>query len=195
MQTAYTKLISKSFDSVMTLATAKEHLSLLDTNKDSVVTACKNAAIAWAETRTERVITESVYEIRIEPDDVTIVLPLPDFIKITKLETVTAGVKTVVYNEAGPVGNLSDYITVDDFPNPAEITVTTDNIADDVDYLIITASFGMGASVPEDISQAIKLLLGHFFQNPNEVVTGTIATQVPMGAEVILAMNAFKRYG
>lgn len=193
MQTAYTKLISKSFAEAMTLEVAKDHLRILDTDQDSVVEACRKAAISWAETRTERVITQSVYQIRIVPEDMTLVLPLPDFVEVTKLETVTGSVTAVVYDKAGVIGDLADYMTVDDWQNPAEITVTTDNL-EGVDYLIITASFGMSV-VPEDITAAIKLLIGHFFQNPNEVITGTIATQVPMGAEVILAMNTFKRYG
>jgi hypothetical protein len=194
MQTAYTKPISKSFDNVMTLQAAKDHLRILDDAQDTMVEACKKAAIAWAETRTERVFTESVYQIRIVPEDFTLVLPFPDFVEITKLESITGSTTATLYNKTGPVGILADYLTVDSWPNPAEVTVLMDQLSD-VDYLVITASFGMGESIPEDITAAIKLLLGHFFSNPNEVVTGTIATQVPMGAEVILAMNAYKRFG
>ena len=194
MQTAYTKLISKSFDNVMTFIAAKDHLRILDDSQDTMVEACKKAAIAWAETRTERIFTESVYQIRIVPQDITLVLPLTDFVEITKLESITGNITEVLYSKTDPAGDFSDFLKVDAWPNPAEVTVLMDQLST-VDYLVITAKFGMGASVPEDITAAIKLLLAHFFQNPSEVVTGTIATQVPMGAEVILGMNAHKRFG
>lgn len=195
MSTAFTKLISKSFEEALPLSEAKSHLRFLpgDTSQDALVTAYLNAAIQWAETRTERNIAASVYQIRIEPMDGVLVLPLPDFVEITKLETITDGVKTVVYNKVGPVGTLSDYMEVDDFPNPAELTLTTDNLEDTVDYLLITASFGMDM-VPEDIKSAIKLLLGHLYRNESEVITGTITSQMPQGAETILSLNTFKRY-
>jgi hypothetical protein len=193
MQKAITKFISRSFTDVISLQDAKDHLRILGTDQDSLVTRYLHAAIQWAETRTERVIAPSVYQIRIEPDDVTLELPLPDFIEITKLESVTDGAKTTLF-EKETSGTLSDYITVDDFPNPAEITVSTSNLADTVDYLIITASFGMD-TLPEDMKAAIQLLLGHLYRNESEVITGSIATQMPQGAETILSLNTFKRYG
>lgn len=192
MSTAFTKLISKSFTDVISLSDAKAHLRVLGTAQDALVTAYLNAAIQWAETRTERNITSSVYQIRIEPMDGVLVLPIPDLVEITKLETITGGVEATVY-EKNVTGDLSDYLEVDDFPNPAELTLTTENLADTVDYLLITASFGMDV-VPEDIKSAIKLLLGHLYRNESEVVTGTITSQMPQGAETILSLNTFKRY-
>lgn len=193
MQKAITKFISRDFTDVISLSDAKDHLRILGTDQDDLVTRYLHAAIQWAETRTERIIIPSVYQIRIVPDDVTIEMPLPDFVEITKLESVTDGVKGTLY-EKDVTGTLSDYITVDDFPNPAEITIKTDDIADTVDYLIITASFGI-STLAEDMKSAIMLLLGHLYRNESEVVTGSIATQMPQGAETILSLNTFKRYG
>ncbi|MBF8728856.1 hypothetical protein IRZ59_00195 [Pseudomonas guariconensis] len=42
-------------------------------------------------------------------------------------------------------------------------------------------------AVPEDIVAAILLLIGHFDQNREEVVTGTIATRLPAGVEALLS--------
>ncbi len=42
-------------------------------------------------------------------------------------------------------------------------------------------------AVPEDIVAAILLLVGHFDQNREEVVTGTIATRLPAGVDALLS--------
>lgn len=193
MQTVLTKLISKSFTGLIDLDEAKEHLRILGTDQDSLVTDYLHSAIQWAETRTERNFASSVYQLRLVPQDVTLELPIPDFKEITKIETKTGSTVATIF-EKDASGNLSDYVEVDDFPNPAELTISTDNISSDVDYLIITASFGV-TSLPDDIKSAIKLLLGHLYRNESEVVTGTIASQMPQGAETILSLNTFKRYG
>lgn len=194
MSTAFTKLISRVSSSVLSLEEAKSHLRILGTAQDTLVSTCLNAAVQWAETRTERVLSQTTYQLRIEPMDGTLVLPFPDFKEITKIETISGGTKAEVYNAEGPVGTLSDYVEVDDFPNPAELTFTTANLDEDVDYLLLTLTFQMTV-IPEDLKAAIKLLLGHLFQNSSEVVTGTIASQMPLGAETILSMHTFKRYG
>lgn len=195
MQTAVTKLISKSPNNVMELSDAKDHLRILpgDTDQDTLVRACMNSAIQWAETRTERIFSDSVYQLRIVPEDMVLVLPITDFKEITKIETKAGSTLTTVF-EKDQTGTLSNYVEVDDFLNPAELTISTANISSDVDYLIITASFGM-TLIPDDISAAIKLLLTHFYENTNEVSVGRTANQIPMGAETILAMNTFKRFG
>ncbi len=198
MSTAYTKLISRDVTNVLSLSAAKEHLRILaaDTAQDTLITACLNSAIKWAETRTERIYASTVYEIRIPASEATIVLPYPDFIEITKVEAMTAsGTRSNLFVKTPASGTLSDYITVDDWLNPAEITVLEDNLPSDAVHLIITASFGLGAETPEDVQNAIKMLTTHFYDNPREVEVGRTANQVPMGADMILSMHHFKRFG
>lgn len=45
------------------------------------------------------------------------------------------------------------------------------------------------ASVPDSIKAAMKLLVGHWFENREEVVTGTIATDIPMAAKALLGLE------
>lgn len=47
-------------------------------------------------------------------------------------------------------------------------------------------------TVPEPIKQAILLLIGHWFHNREEVVTGTITAQLPMSAQALL--STFRRW-
>ena len=197
MSSAYTKLISSSYSNVLSLDNAKDSLRIprTDTEQDTLITSCLNAAIRFAETRTERIITESVFEIRIPAEAATIVLPFPDFLEITKVEEMDeSNVRTDLFVKDPASGTLSDYLTLDDWLNPAEVTVIEDNLSSTAEYLIITASFGMGSSTPDDLLNAIKMMLNHFFDNPKEVEVGRIASQVPMGADTIFSLYQFKRF-
>lgn len=55
----------------------------------------------------------------------------------------------------------------------------------------VTVTFESGYadqdSVPEDIKEAIRLRLGGFYRNREDVVTGTIATALPAAVESLLA--------
>src|SRR5262245_23991442 len=59
----------------------------------------------------------------------------------------------------------------------------------------ITVTFvagrGSAAAVDDDIKGAIRALVGHWLDNPNAVVTGTIATELPVHFKDILAANRF----
>lgn len=189
MSTAYTKLISRTATNLISLSDAKGHLRILDNAQDAMVQTVLNAAIRYAETRTERLFATTVYEIRIPAEAGTIVLPYPDFKSVDEVKTQVIGADPVlVYNDQ--TGTLSDFITVDDWLNPAEITVK-DNAAD---FYIIKVTFGVD-EIAEDLEQAIKMMMTHFYDNPREVEVGRTANKVPMGADMILGMYEFKRYG
>ncbi len=197
MSTAHLKLISKDLTNIISLADAKAHLRIPAglTDQDSLVTACTNAAIRFGETRTDRVIAPSVYQIRIPAKSGTIVLPIPDFVEVTKVEAVITGeANQVIYDKSEEVGELADYMEVDSWVNPAEITVTVDLLPANSQYLIITASFGMGSPIPQDLTNAMKMMLSHFFDNPREVEVGRIASQVPMGADTIFGFYTYKAF-
>lgn len=195
MQTVDTKLISKDYSGVISMAQAKDHLRILAEDQETLIQSCIDAAVSWAETRTERIFSKSIFQFRIQPEEVTLILPFPDFVKVSKVEAMIPGAPNQeLYNETGPVGTLSDYLAIDDWVNPAEVSIVTDNLPADTSYILITAEFGV-SKLPKDLMQAMKMMLAHFFDNPNEVVVGSQVHHIPAGAEMILAMNAFKRFG
>lgn len=197
MSTAHLKLISKNLTGIISLSEAKAHLRIPAalTDQDALITACTNAAIRFGETRTDRVIASTVYQIRIPAEAATVVLPIPDFKEVTKVEPMTGNtIGAVLYDQSEETGDLTDYLQIDSWVNPAEITVITDNLPAGTEYLIITASFGMTAPFPEDLINAMKMMLTHFYDNPREVEVGRIATQVPMGAETIFGFYTYKAF-
>ncbi len=48
------------------------------------------------------------------------------------------------------------------------------------------AGYGAATAVPQRYKQAIKLLVGHWYENREPVVIGTIATQIPMAVRALL---------
>ncbi|MFL5328397.1 MAG: hypothetical protein ACJ8C4_05740 [Gemmataceae bacterium] len=49
------------------------------------------------------------------------------------------------------------------------------------------AGYGPDASyVPDDLKQAIAMLVVHYLQNPSAVVTGTIAAELPQGVQALI---------
>lgn len=50
----------------------------------------------------------------------------------------------------------------------------------------ITLAAVYGGSVPDDVQHAMLMLIGHWFVNREAVVTGTIATAIPMSVDALL---------
>lgn len=50
-----------------------------------------------------------------------------------------------------------------------------------------TCGYADAASVPADIIAALKLMIGHLFENPQQVMTGTQVNQLPFGYQEIVA--------
>ena len=64
--------------------------------------------------------------------------------------------------------------------------------ADRLDAITITYTAGFGEAatdVPETIRQLIRLMIVHWYTNRSAVVTGTIATQIPMAAQSLISLN------
>lgn len=199
MQTAHTKLISRSYTGILTLDDAKDHLRLPVslTDQDTLIESCIMAAVATAEARTEHIYGQTIYQIRVASEAADLVMPYPDFVQVNKVESIdTAGAVTTLFQKnTSPtpnVGTLSDFVTVDAWVEPAELSILEDNLPESSQYLVLTLQFG-GGQIPFHVMQGIKMMLSHFYDNPREVEVGRTANQVPMGAETFFAMERFYR--
>jgi uncharacterized phiE125 gp8 family phage protein len=66
--------------------------------------------------------------------------------------------------------------------------VTWPQIRDIPDAITVrfVAGYGGLESVPHRVRQAMLMLIGHWYENREEVITGTIVSQVPMAAAALL---------
>lgn len=53
------------------------------------------------------------------------------------------------------------------------------------------AGYGGPEAVPERIKQAMTLLIGHWYENREAVVIGTVVTEIPMTVRALLAFDRF----
>ena len=55
------------------------------------------------------------------------------------------------------------------------------------------AGYGLAATVPEAIKAAMKLMISHWYEHREEVVTGTISVEVPKTADTLLSLYTVER--
>lgn len=84
----------------------------------------------------------------------------------------------------------SHYV-VDDISEPARVQILKrPNVINQINAILIEYTCGDDYAIdnmPANSKAAIMFLVGHFYENREEVVTGTIASKIPMAAEKLIA--------
>jgi len=169
----------------VSLEVAKKHLRIApdDTDQDDEVARIVRAATAWAERITQRSLCPQRWRLHLDGFPCgAVLIPKPP------LQTVEA----VSYTDSvGSVQTLDASVYI---VNPFEILGRV-SLAQGESWpatrkqaMSVRIDFTAGyTAVPEDVVSAILLLVGHLDQNREQVVTGTIATDLPMGVEALLS--------
>ncbi|KQV85441.1 head-tail connector protein [Rhizobacter sp. Root1221] len=145
------------------------------------------AAREHAEAHTGLVLTDAVYQLRV--DAFCDPLPLP--------VSPVGSIASLRYIDADGVEQLLDDAAywLDDDPGAPSVRPvygsSWPDARDDVGAIRINfqapyVASDSTAAVPASIKQAMLLMIGHWYENREQVVLGTIATQVPMGASMLL---------
>jgi uncharacterized phiE125 gp8 family phage protein len=86
---------------------------------------------------------------------------------------------------------------VDEVSQPARIGLKPNqsfpNLADRINAIEVKYTVGYGetsSDVPEGIRQAVLITIGNWYENRQSVVTGTIATELPLSSQYLL--NQYK---
>lgn len=181
-------------DEPVTLVEAKTHLKQDLTDDDNLIRALIAAARSAVEEDTHRALCTQTLRLTIDDDwplrrersrDVRqIVLPRPPLASVTSVtyvdlngatQTLATSQYTVSKRETGlwTIAPAYDVIWPDVRCVPEAITVT---------YIAGSAV----SAVPAPIKSAILLLIGHWYENREAVITGTIATTLPMTVRYLL---------
>lgn len=189
----------------VTLTEAKAHLRVTDTNDDTLITALIVAARNRIEEESGRALitqtwrlaldefphyTKHAYPVGLLP----ILLPRPPFLQINVTNPNTG----LSYLDAtGTIQLLAvntDYV-VDSNKQPAEIQPAYSKFwpatrrmpsAVTIDF---DAGYGNAAAVPEPFKLAIKMLIGHFYENRETVLAGDgrfMAIEMPQAASFLI---------
>lgn len=174
----------------LTLTEAKAHLRVSGTDDDATVASYLAAARIRFERETGRQLITAEYTLRLDrfPAGMeSIKLPRPPLQEVDEIRyTDPAGDEQTLVEG-------TDYI-VDTDREPGEIRLAYDMTwpstrlqpnAVEIDF---TAGYGDAETdIDELIRGAIRLMLGQFFEYREDLISGTIITQIPRGAAAIIA--------
>lgn len=169
----------------VSLADARAHLRVDTKADDALVSAAITAARAYAEDYTHRKLITQTVEIRADGFPAAFRLPVAPVITITSIKYIdtTGTLITLAADQYKLVQSTTPPLIV-----PA-YSVTWPTTRAEMDAIGIILSVGYGVvsdDVPPTIKEAILLLLGHFYTNRVDEVTGTIVSKLTLNADKLL---------
>lgn len=172
------------------LSEAKHHLRVDISTDDTYIEALIKVARETCETITRRALMTQTWDLVLDefPEQDWISLPIPPLQSVTSISyTTEAGVTSTV--------SSSTYI-IDTYSEPGRLRLKSgyawpgDTLRELAGVTIrFVAGYGLTrTSVPESIRQAMLLLMGHYYENREQVVIGQgISIQkLPQGFESLL---------
>ena len=184
-----TKLITDATEEPITLDEAKDHLRVDGDDENALIMGYIKAARRQCEMVSRRAFVTQTWELALEG------WRRCDYIELPKPPL--ASVASVKYTDsAGVEWTMSgaDYV-VDTYRQPGRVMLGYSKAWPSVTLrpgpsvvVRYVAGYGMPAAVPETYKQAIKLLVGHYYENREAIViqAGVVATQVPMAVDALL---------
>ena len=179
------KVVTPATSNPITLTEAKTHLKVDTTADDTFITNLIKSATSSAQEYTNRFfIATTIQQVGDKWEDISNLLKSP-----------VASVTNIKYvDTSGSLQTLStDVYFVDDVNKPARIGLKPNQsypeIIDRLNAVQVNYVVGLATGsdeVDEGIRQALLLTIGNWYQNRQAVVTGTIATELPMNAKFLL---------
>ena len=179
------------------LADAKLHLRAEGTADDATITRHIKVARRQVEAYTNRALITQTWVSKLNAfpgsDSDRLVMPKPPLQSVTTLK---------YYDTSGDQQTWdSDEYTVVISEEPGYIIpaygYAWPSTRDQVEAVEITWKAGYGAAgtnVPDDIVQAMYMLIGHWYENREEVVIGTITSDIRLGYQSLLGPHRMGRH-
>ncbi len=170
----------------ITLAEAKLHLRVDLDDDDDLITSLIVAARQVCEGRLRRALVTQVWDLTLcgFPECGPIRVPLPPLVSVGSVkyrdgagvqQTLSGSVYVVAAGTPGAIHLADGQSWPTTQEHPEAVTVR------------FTAGYGAAAAVPDCIKAAMKLLIGHWYENREAVNVGNITSEVPMAVTALLA--------
>lgn len=182
------KTVTKPANLPTTVANAKLHCRVTNSAEDDYIEALIEAARDWAETFTRRSFIKTTYKMSLDSfPTCPFYLPRSPLISVDSIKYIDSdGTEQTV--------DPSVYGVDDTDAIPARVFLKSeqswpDDVLDQLSSVSVTFSSGYAeetADVPKGIVAAINLLVGHWYENREEVITGMTANKVPGTVERLL---------
>lgn len=190
MQYGRTVITAASGD-VLSTANAKAHLRVEHSTEDTLIAAYVASAVEHIQEQTGRQLLTATYDISFDRFPVG---AEPQRLPYAPLQSVSQ----IVYTDTGGTaqtitsGTISTDYRVTTSTEPGQISPAYGNVwpyAADVPGAVvyrIVCGYGTAADVPTQILHAIRLLVGHWYENREDVVVGTSTASIPRGVQSLI---------
>lgn len=169
------KVITEPSEEPISVDEAQNYLHLDSDQEIDTVTRLIKAARKKAEVFTRRSLKIKTYELTLNERRDRIKIPKPPLQTINKVS---------MKKRDGTVIEVTDYYVSES--EPAELLIEWPDVEPyPVDAYKIEYTAGY-ENVPEDIEQAVFLLISHFYENRETVIVGTSAVPLPFSVESLL---------
>ena len=186
-----TSQISAPSSEPLTTAELKLHLRVDHSDEDTYIDALGTAARRFCERATRRKFVTQTWDLMYDRFPSGGVFVLPDF---SPLQSVSSITYTDTDGNTGQTVSSSDY-TVDTSIEPPRIHEAygaswpaTRDIPNAVSVRVV-AGYGDPEDVPETIKAAIKLLVGHWYENREGVTVEGTPREVPVAVSSLLGIE------
>lgn len=188
------KLITAPTSEPITLAEAKLHLKIetADTDEDTwIEDTLIPTARQMVEEYTRRALLDQTWELQMDSFSET---------EYSLEKTPVQSITSVMYYDADSVEQTlsSSVYTLDESDEPNKIILAYDQswptnrgFTNDVKIRFL-AGYASAALVPGPLKSAMLLIIGHLYENREEVITGTMVTNLPKGSEYL--MNPYRLF-
>ena len=178
------KVVTPATSNPITLTEAKTHLKVDTTADDTFITNLIRSATSSAQEYTNRFfIATTIQHVGDKWEDISNLFKSP-LLSVTNIKYVDTSGSEQTLN--------TDIYFVDDVNKPARIGLKPNqSFPEIIDRLnAVKVNYVVGNESADDVDEAIKqallLTIGNWYQNRQAVVTGTIATELPMNAKFLL---------
>lgn len=170
---------------------AKAHLNEVETDNDALIGTLIQAAREYVETYTRRALITQTWYLKLDGFPcMPIMLPRPPLVSITSVSYVDSNgvTQTWVEGAAGyqlvkPVGPKAQYAAI----LPAySISYPSTRCQPESVTIEYVCGYGAAAAVPASIVAAMKLLIGHWYENRESVVIGDAGSELPVSVAQLL---------
>jgi uncharacterized phiE125 gp8 family phage protein len=178
------RLVTPAAGLPITLVEAKAQCRSEGSEENGLIESYIKAATAWVQRHTGRpILTQTWEEVLDAFPDAGVDIEI-DFGPVSS-------VASIKYMSGGALETMSseDY-DVDTVSTVARIAAPDGWPAADDTMNAVVVQFVCGADeADEDVKQALKLIVGHWYANRESVVIGMTAAEVPMAAHMLLGLH------
>lgn len=168
----------------VSLTEAKAHLRVSTLDDNTYINTLIVLARQEVERFTNRRLVRQTWDWRLDAFPLWFLVPTPPLLSVTSIDYIDTDGNTQTLDPS--------VYDVDIYSSPARIktaygeswpaTRTIDNAV----IVKFIAGYSSAATVPASLKQALLMIIAHFYENREEIITGTIVAKIPKASEHLM---------